>query len=389
MDRRSFLHLITLAGLYAALPANAWASPLRRRLVLIELKGGNDGLNTLVPYSQAAYYQARSNIAIPANTVLPLSHEWGMHPALTALMPAWTAGDLAWVHGLGYDQPNRSHFRSIDIWETASRANQVLDAGWMTQITRTAAVRPGKDWPDALVLGSRGGPLEGGKLRLLRLTAPATPDLSLLPEQRPVPADHEALRHILAVQGDYQETRQVLQKLYHEKNPYAERLKAFSKKPLDRQLALAADLIVRGAPVPVFKLDLAGFDTHVNQVSRHATLLRQLGDGLAHFREVLMAASQWDNTLVVTYSEFGRRVAENASGGTDHGTASAHIMFGGSVRGGFFGQPPSLTDLVASDLVHTLDFQRWYAAIVSQWFDASTPQAWGAPAFDWLRRAVV
>lgn len=385
LDRREFLTFALASGIASFMPVPAWSALGRRRLILIELKGGNDGLNTLVPYADPAYYVARPRIAMAPADCLSISPDFAMHPSLLSLLPAWSAGDLAWVHGLGYDSPNRSHFRSIDIWETASESDVVLSDGWLSRLDRGVTGAPAKGWPDAFLLGSRAGALEGGGLQAYKLAAPLDFDAAGALALRSFMPDHEALRHVLAVQGGVNDARSLLSGLYSRPAPFRVSKDAFGRKSFGRQLELAADLIVRGAPVPVFKLDIAGFDTHVNQLTRHADMLKQLADGLAALREVLIRSGDWSSTLVVTYSEFGRRLNENGNGGTDHGAAAAHMMLGGLLKGGFYGQPPSLSILKDGDIAFTTDFKGWYASIVSGLWSVATPQKWGGPVFDWRR----
>jgi uncharacterized protein (DUF1501 family) len=388
MRRRDFLLLTALSPLSAAWAAPAFGRAFgtgtcaeARTLVLIELKGGNDGLNTLVPYGDPAYYRLRPKLAIPADQVLRLDEHLGMHPALRALLAAWHDGDLAWVQGLGYPNPSLSHFRSADIWQTASGAQQELAVGWLAQSLPGCDQRPG---PDVLILGGDDGVARGGTLRVITFTTAK----SFVQQARQLPVHHpskpstDALGHIVAVRGSIQQNAARLQtQLDSLSKPPA----GFPNTALGRQLREAAQMLAAGIQVPVIKLTMGGFDTHRNQPRQHEQLLKQLADGLAHFRQAMIDADRWDRVLLLTYSEFGRRAAENKSLGTDHGTAAPHLVLGGSVRGGLYGQAPTLTALDRGNLHYSVDYRQLYATIAQRWWQ-STTAGWAArfSPMNWL-----
>ncbi|MBI4967832.1 MAG: DUF1501 domain-containing protein [Rhodospirillales bacterium] len=366
-SRRDLLRLGLAAPLLMALPRSALArGNWDRTLVLIELNGGNDGLNTVVPLTDPLYEKLRPKLAIPKAQTLALSAEAGFHPALAPLMPVWRLGEMAIAQGVGYPKPNRSHFRSIEIWETASASDEVLDEGWIARLF-AGAPPPALNPADALVLGnSSRGPFEGGGLRLIVLDRKGE---GLKRPDRVSPATHPvrnpALEHILGVRADLIRAGQALfERPLSGPKPAGD----FPASPIGQGLESAARILMAGLKVPVLKIAHGSFDTHANQLPQHEKLLSELAQGLAAFRLALKAAGLWDRVLVMTYSEFGRRAQENASRGTDHGTAAPHLLIGGRVKGGFYGEAPSLAKLEGGDLVHTLDFHQLYATVAEGWW---------------------
>lgn len=369
MRRRDFL----LAGsaAFALLSPRALAEAraagwrAERTLVLVELAGGNDGLNTVVPYADPAYRRLRPGIAIKREAVVQLDEKLGLHLSLAPLGDAWKAGELAIVQGVGYENPNRSHFRSIDIWDTASGSNRFLDEGWVARVIG-ASRRRAERLADAVVLGGGTGPVAGSNLRAVSMP---DPQRFLRQAQGMKAADahsaNPALAHLVKVQHEIQDTAKELRRVLARA---PEVRGAFPAGPFGQQLRVAARLIAAKAVVPVVKLALAGFDTHANQPGPHANLLRQVGEGLAAFRSALADAGRWDDVLVMTYSEFGRRAAENGSNGTDHGTAAPHFVLGAKVKGGFFGPAPDLAHLVDGDLKHVIDYRSLYATAAQTWW---------------------
>jgi uncharacterized protein (DUF1501 family) len=365
MDRRDFLRyssLIPFAGMLRL--AHAATSPdTRRLLVLVELKGGNDGLNTVIPYADPLYTKLRPKLAIERDQVIQLTERTGLHPALASLKPAWDARQLAVVQGVGYPDPNLSHFRSIEIWDTASKSDEYLDEGWLARAFERSPC-PASFAADGVVVGAGGmGPLTGRGVRALAL---ASPEQFLrnarLARPEPAAARNEALAHILRVEHDVRVSAERL----HPGRSFAA---TFPQGPFGNAAGTAAQLAANPAGIAVVRLSLGSFDTHANQKGQHANLLHQLGDGLASLRAALMEIDRWNSTVIATYAEFGRRARENESGGTDHGTASAHFVMGGAVKGGLYGAPPALDRLDANgNLPHAVDFRAYYATFLDRWW---------------------
>ena len=352
-----------------------------RHLVLIELQGGNDGLNTVVPYANPLYRTLRPTLALARDAVVALDDGIGLHPALEPLMPLWTRGELAVVQGVGYPAPNRSHFRSIEIWETASDADETLVEGWLRPLARALPPR-GAYGIKALALGRDEGPLAGAAndTVVFEDLAGFVRQARGLGERRAAEAGaNAALAHLLAVERTTRDAALA----------FAERLDDAARaarpnagerrrSPLERRLDLVARLIEADVGPQVFKVELGGFDTHAGQLGRHRGLLGQLGESLAAFAARLSTSGRWNDVLVMTYSEFGRRVAENGTGGTDHGTAAPHLVAGGRVAGGLHGRAPDLARLDRGDPAFTTDFRSLYASVARDWFGQpleSTPFA--------------
>jgi uncharacterized protein (DUF1501 family) len=364
LSRRSLLTAAAaspLAGLWVPF---AGAAEPPRVLVLVELNGGNDGLNTVIPYADPAYARARARLAVPRDQVLQLDERLGLHPALAPLLPVWQAGDLGIALGVGYPRPNRSHFRSIEIWNSASEAEESLQDGWLHRVLTDAGTPPGFA-AQGIVLGGPEGPLAGSALSPVVLRDPRQlHEAAELPGASAAGAANPALAHILATRARMQGAAREIERRLRAGPALTT---AFPKGELGRQLRQAALLIAAGVEASVFKLHHSGYDTHARQAARHAALLAELAEGLAAFRLALLEAGAWRRTLVATYAEFGRRVAENASGGSDHGSAAAHVLLGGRLRGGLIGEQPPLDDLEAGDLRHRLDFRRLYASLAGDW----------------------
>ena len=361
MKRRAFL------ALGAALPLASWpslaraaAASSRKLLILVELKGGNDGLNTVVPYDDPAYARLRPRIAIDRDQVLKLTASTGLHPSLAPLAPIWEAKELAVVQGLGYPDPNLSHFRSIEIWDTASRSDEYLESGWLARAFAHSP-SPAGFAADGVVVGIGGmGPLAGPGVRAIALADPA----QFLRNARLAKGEGEsrnaALAHILRVEREVLRSAERL-------DPRKSFSATFATGPFGNAVGTAAQLAANEAGIAVVRITLDGFDTHANQQGVHANLLRQLGEGLASLRAALMEIGRWQDTVIATYAEFGRRARENQSGGTDHGTSNPHFVLGGGVRGGLYGPPPALGQLDGTgNLPLGVDFRAYYATLLER-----------------------
>jgi uncharacterized protein (DUF1501 family) len=321
---------------------------------LVELKGGNDGLNTLVPFTDPRYYELRPRLGLNPKSVLPLDHRWGLNGAMEALQPAWYAYELAVVHGVGYANPDRTHFRSSAIWDTASDRDDHWQDGWLARQFAAAWPRNGYA-ADAIQMGlGELGPLAGPRMRSLVMNdAAGFVRQSRRAAAQGREAENPALEHLLRTRAA---AREAVDELAIP--PFVEVPEGLPRSAFAQRLGRIARLMESESIAPVYKITLDGFDTHQQQRATHDRLLRELAEGLAAFRRVLSASGLWEQTLVLTYSEFGRSVAENASGGTDHGGAAPHFLLGGKVLGGLYGEPPSLSDLPLGDLRFTPDFRR-------------------------------
>ncbi|VVD95108.1 DUF1501 domain-containing protein [Pandoraea cepalis] len=344
-------------------------------LILIELKGGNDGLNTVIPYADPLYATLRPSIGIARDQVVQLDERSGLHPAMGALLPMWQANELAIVQGVGYPQPNLSHFRSIEIWNTASRSDEYLRDGWLSRAFSQRAVPPGFDADGVIVGSAELGPLGGGA-RAVTLTNPA----QFLREANLVSANaarvsNPALAHVLRVENDIVRAADGLrprQGQYVLRAPMP--AGAFGNGVKTALQVVAAADSPAGVPQPgrgvaVLRLTLNGFDTHQNQPGQQANLLRQLAQGVMALRAGLIELNRWQSTMIVTYAEFGRRARQNQSQGTDHGTVAPHFIVGGRVRGGLYGDVPRLDRLDGNgNLPFAVDFREVYATVLQRWW---------------------
>jgi uncharacterized protein (DUF1501 family) len=371
MDRRRFVKLAAVLPWAALAPKLAFAlsadSPrYRNLLLLIELKGGNDGLNTLVPYADPAYYALRPKIAIARDHVVQLSDRVGLHPALEPLLPMWKSRELAVLQGVGYPEPNLSHFRSIEIWDTASKSDEYLRDGWLTR-TFAAVPAPGGFAADGVIIGSPDlGPLAGGGTRAIALanTEQFLRQARLAAIEGRTP--NAALRHILKVEGD------ILQAASHLKADFAFAAE-FPEGAFGNAIKAACRVVAKQAGVAVVRVTLNGFDTHSAQPATQARLLGELAGGLLALRRALIELDRWNDTLVLTYAEFGRRPKENLSNGTDHGTASVHFALGGRVAGGLYGEAPALDRLSADgNPAYAIDFRSVYATALERWWGVAS-----------------
>ena len=376
--RRDFLKLAALvpfAGSRAF--AAEMQAPARKLLILVELRGGNDGLNTVIPYANPSYAALRPRIGIARDQIVKLTETTGLHPSLEKLHARWEARELAIVQGVGYPRPNLSHFRSIEIWDTASSSDEYLDAGWLA---RAFAISPSPRSfvADGVVVGAGSmGPLAGNNARAIALADP----VQFLRNARLARDEGEtrnpALAHILRVERDVRASAQKLTADHKFET-------TFPSGPFGNAAGTAAQLAANESGVSVIRLSLGSFDTHANQQGTHANLLRQLAEGMDALRAALVEAGRWNTTVIATYAEFGRRARENQSGGTDHGTASAHLVLGGGVKGGLYGAAPALDRLDGEGNVpHAVDFRGYYATFLERWWGIDSRSVLGG-RFDTL-----
>jgi len=365
MKRRDFLASVGAATVCAVIPRTLLAaSPANygNLLILIELKGGNDSLNMVVPYAASEYYALRPRLAIARDQVLQLDAATGLHPSLQPLMALWAENEVAVVQGVGYPQPNLSHFRSIEIWDTASASTEYLADGWLARaFARTPA--PVEFAADGVVVGGASlGPLAGAGARSIALSNTE----QFLRQAHLASASGQprpgALNHILRVESDIVQASVGL----HPDQPFQTE---FPATPFGNAARTAMQVVASSTGVAAIKIALNGFDTHSGQPATQARLLRDLADGVVALKSALVESGRWQSTLLITYAEFGRRPRENQSSGTDHGTASAHFVLGGRVKGGLYGSPPALDRLDGNgNLPFAVDFRQLYATVLQGWW---------------------
>lgn len=344
----------------------------RSILVLVQLAGGNDGLNTLVPYNDDHYFRLRPKIALAAKDLIKVDDQHGFHPACKEMAELFKEGDLSIVQNVGYPNPNRSHFRSMEIWETASKSNDYLNTGWLGRYFDSCcpgcteidpiAVNIGDELPDSLMAatdvnvfsftGTRRSSSIDRKLFLNALSA----------EVEKKENASSFLSH--AMMNTMVTERAVSEKVVKYK-PKA----IYPKHSLAGKLKNVAALIASGQKTRVYFVSHGGFDTHANQVQKHSLLLKQLSESMSAFQKDLVAHGLENQVMTMTFSEFGRRPSENDNRGTDHGTAAPLFVMGSKTKGGVYGDPPSLDLEPNQDLTYSTDFRSVYGTVVDRWFE--------------------
>ena len=384
VTRRQFLKYSGVVAAAAApmltvdqIAAAATARPLPLGtpiLVVVTLYGGNDGLNTVVPYQDSAYYSARPDLAYKPETLLPLSSDLALNASMTGIKSLWDLNKVAIVRGVGYPKPDRSHFSSMAIWQTGSPGAH-LNTGWLGRWLDTQAIDPmtaislGGVLPPLLVGAKQSGsalPLGGFAIprgvigtACQRLSVPSSSDDLLMA------AAATSMRNLFNVSAN-------IQPILAKPAPAAEDLPTISggnaggDTDLSRQLDVVAKLIAAGAPTRAWSVSLGGFDTHANEANAQALLLGTVSKSITTFLSQMKASGRSKDITVLVYSEFGRRVKANGSEGTDHGTSGPVFLIGDRVTGGFYGDQPSLSKLVDGDLAVTTDFRDVYSTVLEK-----------------------
>jgi uncharacterized protein (DUF1501 family) len=362
-------------------------------LVIVQLSGGNDGLNTVVPYADDAYHRARPTLAKPADSVLKINDYVGLHPNLAPLKSLYDNGMMSVIQGVGYPNPNRSHFRSMDIWHTAEPDNERTTSGWLGRFfdSSCAGIDPkntdaslgvaiGETQPLAM-RGEKYLPLSfekpgefrykgSGKDGYLELNQPVDgPAAPVKPAGRKpaiqVATQDEQLDFLSRTALDAQASSDRIIKAAAAHKPSVE----YPRGEFGESLRTVAAMIASALPTRVYYVTLGGFDTHANQQGRHDGLMQTFAQGIDAFMKDLKHTENDERVMVMTFSEFGRRVSQNASQGTDHGAAAPAFLFGKRLRHGMIGKHPSLTDLDSGDLKFAVDFRNIYASILQDWLD--------------------
>jgi len=369
MNRRSLIKLLSGLSVLPLLPELTMANTSHRRVILIELSGANDGLNTVVPYKDDRYHELRPKIGLKGNDVISLDDHFAFNSAMQELMPLWERDEMAVIHGLGYPNPNRSHFKSIALWETGGDGNEVRRSGWLTHDVEHAYAASSVDAHGISLAGGMGVFNSNHGNWLSMSSANQFADTAIDTTSKGT-ENNNAMMQLLQERASTLNSsiEQIANKIENNRHPV--KLRGGGK--LNSQINHAINLINTGVDSPVIKLSLSGFDTHENQLGRHANLLNQLSGGISKLREELSKTDNWNNTLIVSYSEFGRRAAQNKNNGTDHGTAASHFVFGGNITGGFHGQHPDLGKLKNDDLQFTMDYRSLYSSVLSDWLKLPT-----------------
>jgi uncharacterized protein (DUF1501 family) len=373
LTRRRFLRYSGGAAIAAATASAGWAALVSRTrtdplpvgagvLVMVTLYGGNDGLNTVIPAGDPAYHDARPELAYTEEEVHPLADGLGLNPGMTGLKALWDQGHLAIVRGVSYPRPDHSHFRSMDIWQTAA-PDHPLPTGWLGRWLDTTGHDPLRAVSLEPVLPPMlaGATTAGAALPLHGLTLPSGPLASAF-EALGQPCAGEPPVQALAARAitDLHRTASALGPALAHSTTAPPRGGA-----LATQLEVVARCVELGAPTQAYSVSLGGFDTHTAERPTQQRLLTAVDQAITGFLSRMQGTARGRNVVLVAYSEFGRRVAANTNEGTDHGTAGPLFVAGAPVRGGFVGAQPSLTDLNDGDLKPTTDFRDIYATLIA------------------------
>ena len=402
---KTFLCLDTMA---AAAPGQILTGKDSTILVVLQMAGGNDGLNTVVPYGNDAYYKARPTIFIPPKDILKINDFAGFHPRLTGLRDLYGQGNLGIVQGVGYPNPNRSHFRSTEIWQTASDENQVKSQGWLGSYfdsccqgaePSSVGVAISGQTPQAFASPNPKGVafINPEQFRYMSEAASNPRDADQFVRQMNSPDleassisgpnDGGSIDMISGKADKDGSTMDFLQRTALGAELSSDKILQITRKtkssvnypssPLGNSLNLVSRLIAGGMPTRVYYVSQGGFDTHANQLPSHDRLMTDLNGALSAFVTDLKAQGNFSRVLMISFSEFGRRVTENASAGTDHGAAAPLFVLGGGVKPGLYGAYPSLTDLHDGDLKFNTDFRSVYATALEKWLGAPSEQVLG------------
>ena len=340
-------------------------------LVIIQLSGGNDGLNTVVPYRNDIYYKSRPSIAIPSEKVLKLNDDLGLNPAMESLRSLYDNGLVSVINNVGYPNPDRSHFRSMDIWQTASESTEYLNTGWIGRYldancagTNCIPYRA-LEIDDTLSLS-----MKGEKVKALAVEDPeklykqVTGDfMSKIAKNKPAD-EHDNVAYLYKTLAETASSAEFL----HTRAKIYKSTSQYPQGELGQRLKTISGLIVSGMPTSVYYVSISGFDTHFNQVNQQERLLRNYADSVNVFVNDLKQNNRFNDVAIMTFSEFGRRVKQNASGGTDHGTANNVFLIGENLkRPKVLNEAPTLTDLDEGDLKFSVDFRQIYASLLQDW----------------------
>lgn len=346
-----------------------------KKLIVIQLSGGNDGLNTVIPYRNDIYHSSRPQIGISANEVLKLNDEQGLNPVMTGMREIFDKGNLSIINSVGYPNPDRSHFRSMDIWQSGSGSDQYLNTGWIGRYLDSDCESCRKSYSaievdstlNLVMKGNRrsGIAVEDPKKYFMNSSERFLRDLVKLQSGRY--DDHSNVSYLYKTLA---ETASSSEYIYENSKIYKSNLE-YPSTQFGKNLKTVAELIISGIDAVVFYVSMTGFDTHVNQKGRQDRLLKEFSQGLNSLTEDLKNNNRLNEVMIMSFSEFGRRVSQNASGGTDHGTANNIFLVSGSLKKpGLYNSPPDLTNLDEGDLKYQIDFRSVYSSILSDWLGA-------------------
>lgn len=390
-------HIFTRAAHAADLEAGrdpsalhqAGSDPMARRtLIVVQMAGGNDGLNTVVPYADPAYAKLRGGLGLSETERLPLDDRFALHGAMGGMKSIWDAGQLGIVHGVGYPNPNFSHFASMDVWQTGAVESRGGE-GVLARLVKNVVDKKGHPFAGFAASPSVPPALSAPDLSVAAVENPAT--FTIVPDRRY--AADQAVREDALIKlhtvpgagGEFHDAfamtataaQQTVARVQYAHSSYQPTVE-YPKDGFGVGLRLLAEAVCADLGVRVGYITLGGFDTHAGQKGAQARLLQTLSDGLKAFWSDMHGHGRADDVLVMTWSEFGRRAAENASGGTDHGAAGTQFIIGSGLHGGHWGEPVRLDHLDRGNVRHTTDFRSVYATVMDRWLGVPSETILGA-----------
>jgi len=379
--RKQFIQIGSLATASLMVPKflKAFESPARvmpgnKVVVVLQLSGGNDGLNTVIPYRNDLYYKGRPRLGILRDKALSLTDETGLHPALTAFKELYDDGSLSILNNVGYPNPDRSHFRSMDIWHTASQSTEYWSQGWVGRYLDAQC--KGCDKPtqaieldDVLSLALKGENIKGIAVKDPRRLY-GTANEKFFREVMKNHKDEAGEQPVDYLYKTMAETLSSADYIFQQSRLHPSNAD-YPKTDLGNSLKTIASLIFSEINTKVYYVSLGSFDTHINQEAQQQRLFTEMNDAVKSFVKDLKEQHRFEDVLLFTFSEFGRRVEQNASGGTDHGTANnMFLVSGGLKKKGVLNPMPDLANLNEGDLKYNVDFKNVYATILNKWLQA-------------------
>ena len=391
INRKKFLTLSALASGSVLIPdflkhlragISPVADPGNKVLVVLQLSGGNDGLNTFIPFRNDLYYKLRPTLGYPESSVLKISDEMALNPAMDSMRRLYDQGDLCIINSIGYPNPDHSHFRSMDIWNTASASDEYISTGWLGRYLDSHCQpcnhnHHAIEVDDTLSTSLKGEFAKGLAIskpeRLLRVTQ--DPFIKKLAEHPSVQTGNSAKSYLYKT---LVETSSSVSYIYKQSKIYQSQ-EAYPANSFGNNLKLIAELICSGSETTVYYLSFTGFDTHAKQKPVHERLLKTFSDGLQVFISDLKKNNRYNDTLILAFSEFGRRAQQNGSNGTDHGEGNNLILAGGELKQkGFYNASPDLSDLAMDNVKFKVDFRSVYSTVLENWLKADAGKIIGS-----------
>ena len=388
IKRRAFLQTGSLATASFFVPkflkafeSGKLVPPGNKVVIVLQLSGGNDGLNTVIPVRNDIYYRSRPRLGIEQNRALSISDEVGLHPALTAFADAYHDGSLAILNSVGYPNPDRSHFRSMDIWHTGSQSHEYLTTGWVgryldAQCNGCAQPTQALEVDDVLSLALKGNDVNGLAFKDPKRLF-GTSNGAFFKELSKHHTEHHDEKPVDYLYKTMAETISSADYIFNQSKLHPTSAD-YPNSELGKSLRTIASLIYSEINTKVYYVSLGSFDTHINQEMQQQRLFKEMNDAVQAFVKDLKSNNRFNDVLFFTFSEFGRRVSQNASGGTDHGTANNMLLLSGGLKEkGLLNAMPDLSDLDEGDLKYKVDFKNVYATILNKWLQADDQKILG------------